>query len=810
MYKLPSKPVIAFGVIIIFGIIGMQHSSAQPSRRYIRTDYTYDIVSDKVNQISLQTGRSDQFFHRYEYDSENRVTHVYTSPDNLVWRLEAKYFYYAHGSLMRVELGQGVQGVDYAYTVHGWIKGVNTNTLQSRRDIGKDGENGLHKHFAKDELGFSLGYFNGDYSGVNIATGDSFAAATSNADLAGRNLYNGNISHMVTAIGKFMGNGSSPQGMSYTYDQLNRIRSAVQHIDPSVTATNAWSSGTATDDYREEYSYDANGNIMTMTRNAYGENKAMDQFAYVYENKLNGYARNTNKLRQVTDAAGANEWEDIESQQVDNYVYDEIGNLIKDNSEGITSITWTASGKVKQITKSDGQVTSYAYDPQGNRISKRVQIAAEDKTTHYVRDASGSVISIYQKDITGLTLLERPLLGIDRLGVRSETHSINDDLAVTQQYHYFTGKVNYELKNHLGNVLAVVSDGVEAAEDDQVPGTIGVYTADVVSANEYSSFGAKKPGLSFNSKNYRYGFNGKEKLDDGELGLNHYDYGFRIYNPNIGRFLSTDPLTDSYAMLTPYQFASNTPIWAIDLDGLEGYKYTKTIDDPAKGKIQVTVVHLDILVLTGSGLVGDDYRSTYTKDDIKSIQDALKSEFPDNTYVDKAVDNRPVIFEFDVTLVEYNKSDPDFYEKNQKGKLVTKSADDREKILNGKIQAEKAKKTHFLSSTTAAPVPLVEQTVADIGDRGRNENGVIKVGSDSDAGLYKTLGHEVAHTLLFYFKGNPKIDRKTGQQKINKKGVPVFVNTDDHSFGGLLNSTDLGKLTQQTVDAILRDTPEKK
>ncbi len=57
----------------------------------------------------------------------------------------------------------------------------------------------------------------------------------------------------------------------------------------------------------------------------------------------------------------------------------------------------------------------------------------------------------------------------------------------------------------------------------------------------------------------------------GEWGLNHYDYGFRIYNPAIARFLSVDPLTASYPELTPYQFASNTPIRAIDLDGLEAY-----------------------------------------------------------------------------------------------------------------------------------------------------------------------------------------------------------------------------------------------
>ena len=54
-----------------------------------------------------------------------------------------------------------------------------------------------------------------------------------------------------------------------------------------------------------------------------------------------------------------------------------------------------------------------------------------------------------------------------------------------------------------------------------------------------------------------------------ESGVRLYDYGFRIYNPGIARFLSVDPLAPSYAMLSPYQFAGNTPVWAVDLDGLE-------------------------------------------------------------------------------------------------------------------------------------------------------------------------------------------------------------------------------------------------
>jgi hypothetical protein len=47
------------------------------------------------------------------------------------------------------------------------------------------------------------------------------------------------------------------------------------------------------------------------------------------------------------------------------------------------------------------------------------------------------------------------------------------------------------------------------------------------------------------------------------------DYGFRIYDQRVGRFLSVDPLSSSYPWYTPYQFAGNKPIQFVDLDGLE-------------------------------------------------------------------------------------------------------------------------------------------------------------------------------------------------------------------------------------------------
>jgi RHS repeat-associated protein len=91
------------------------------------------------------------------------------------------------------------------------------------------------------------------------------------------------------------------------------------------------------------------------------------------------------------------------------------------------------------------------------------------------------------------------------------------------------------------------------------------------------------PGRGFSAgTGYRYGFNGKENDNDVKGEGNQQDYGMRIYDPRLGRFLTIDPLTEAYPFYTPYQFAGNTPIQAIDLDGLEPWKVK---DGPAEGTV---------------------------------------------------------------------------------------------------------------------------------------------------------------------------------------------------------------------------------
>jgi|GEM_PF-5509603 RHS repeat-associated protein len=67
----------------------------------------------------------------------------------------------------------------------------------------------------------------------------------------------------------------------------------------------------------------------------------------------------------------------------------------------------------------------------------------------------------------------------------------------------------------------------------------------------------------------KFGFNGKEN-DNEVKGLgNQQDYGMRIYDPRLGRFLSVDPIASDFAWNSTYSFAESDPINFIDLDGLE-------------------------------------------------------------------------------------------------------------------------------------------------------------------------------------------------------------------------------------------------
>ncbi|OQP52818.1 hypothetical protein A4H97_24270 [Niastella yeongjuensis] len=575
------------------------HSGYKPNvmnklgNRWKKVSYQYDLISGKVNMVMYQHDWDDGFFHRYSYDAENRLTLVETSRDSLIWEKDARYEYYRHGPLARVTLGdQQVQGIDYAYTLQGWLKGINSTSGTDSFDMGGDGRtSSLNRYTARDAIGLTLNYFANDYTAINGQPFPGYSAYLPSG--AYRPLYNGNISSSSVYQKKF-DYDNSPGGplifYNYRYDQLNRLTGQDAYNGFSADS-NSWKNiAVMGENLKERITYDGNGNILKYLRKSIeGADAFMDSLNYFYYS-------GTNKLRRITDSIPANTYTskqdnlilDIDGQLDSNYCYDAIGNLIKDRLEQITSIKWNVYGKIQEINRvatTEVPVTNikYSYDALGNRISQIVTTTDNKYYTWYVRDAQGNILSTYtaegdDEDLENLPFkhAENFLYGSSRLGSMAVGEPMTGSPSPMQYYYhnkyYGRGYKQYELTNHLGNVLATVSDrkfGVSSGGSS----LIDYYEPDIVTAQDYYPFGMmSRVALPNNDVPYKFGFNGK--MNDNEVkGLgNQIDYGARISDPRTGgRFFSIDPLARTFPYYSPYQFSGNNPIRYIDLDGAEQF-----------------------------------------------------------------------------------------------------------------------------------------------------------------------------------------------------------------------------------------------
>jgi RHS repeat-associated protein len=600
------------------------------------TEYKYDLISGNVEEVVFQNGKADAYRHRYHYDANNRLVRSFTSHNGDNWEMDAKYFYYLHGPLARKETGHDkVQGTDYAYNLQGWLKGVNSTTLDRTRDIGQDGNTtGLNKYGGMDVFGFSLGYFTNDYKaikdaaeGTDVVTNNYFAATSAvaalndNPDAGGydmSSLYNGNITHMVTALRNYNEGRLDILANNYQYDQLHRIRqSKVYSVSQSALLSSNSFTGAAVYNpvtasisaYQEDYTFDRNGNLKTLKR--YGPTSMMDNFVY----QSDGTGQN-NKLMNVDDtpSLSGNYATDIDDQAINNYIYNANGQLTSDIQEGINEIKWTPTGKVKFIdftTASGKQDLKFLYDPMDRRMAKLAYDGPGTvRWTHYAYDASGNVMATYTERVeyqgTGngyhyydasMTLNDHTVYGADRIGTERENltlyygsimQSTNIDGTSNYKpesrkgwqwaeapeypgYDYTQRKVDdktFELSNHLGNVMAVITDRKTAYTESGST----FYTADVINYSDYTPYGVtieSRSGIQPGREEYRYGFQGQEEDDEIKGNNNSLNYEYRMHDPRVGRFFAVDPLAPKYPHNSPYAFSENRVIDGVELEGLE-------------------------------------------------------------------------------------------------------------------------------------------------------------------------------------------------------------------------------------------------
>ncbi|OQA01146.1 MAG: hypothetical protein BWY70_00472 [Bacteroidetes bacterium ADurb.Bin408] len=348
----------------------------------------------------------------------------------------------------------------------------------------------------------------------------------------------------------------------------------------------------------------------------------MDSLTYSYYTSTNAYynGQQINRLQEVEDKAGATAYP-LDFEGTSEYFYDNIGNLITDTRDSIKEIVWTTYGKVSKVERESGckkPDLEFLYDPLGNRLCKIVKPRPagiptnqnEWTFTWYLRDTQGNIMGVYtethDEDDAYLSTNEFPMYGSARLGVQNASDTLShitytqstfdadgfytssyENVPLnepdTNSYHYYPLQKQYELSNHLGNVLATVSARPRLIFDNQ---TFQYKEADVLSVNDYYPFGSTMPSRSWDSgQGYRFAFNGKEKITDWDGKMGTYDFDARLLNALTGRWNSPDKLEAKYPNMSTYGFIGNNPIIAIDPNGRDIYIVIQNATDD-KSKIQ--------------------------------------------------------------------------------------------------------------------------------------------------------------------------------------------------------------------------------
>ena len=473
------------------------------------------------------------------------------------------------------------------------MKGVNSSILDQAYDPGKDSDQaGINATFAKDVVGYGLHYYTDDYAAINGTRQQAQASVnnTSHAATNSHDLYNGNIRYMQTSItnpGELTG---LPMLNAYKYDQLNRLIESRSY--ETGLASNLWNPLSYGNSYYNAFTYNADGNILTQQRHK-RDGTQIEDLTYRYQHNNDGELIR-NRLYHVNDAITSN----VDSSDIDdmglfeddyllintdnNYAYDEEGRLIKDVQEEIEHIVWRVDGKVKSIVRpvgSNRKNITFDYDAMGKRIAKHLinpQTDMLEKSTYYVLDAQGQQLSMYEHIVDSSEvkyhLAERNVYGSSRLGTAKGTVNMYAP-ELLPSYGVF-GNRNYELSNHLGSVLAVVTDHVVALDND-LDEEVDGYQVSLAMVSDYSPFGVQLDGRTVDNIEYRYGFQNQEKDDEVKGNGNSYTTEFRQYDPRLARWSSIDPLMTKYPFYSPYSTLNNNPLRFTDRLGLEGQDWIR-------------------------------------------------------------------------------------------------------------------------------------------------------------------------------------------------------------------------------------------
>ena len=342
-------------------------------------------------------------------------------------------------------------------------------------------------------------HIRGGLRGVNLDANNN--TSTSNGDLFSMKLGYETDGYFDGNIGK--------QEFKNSLDNVNR--SFTYSYDGASRITGGAYVGAGTENYSlNAVTYDANGNIKTLSRSGYKSSNSfglVDDLVYTYQansNKIQAVSDLSNETASFKDATGTTD-----------YTYLLDGSLTSDANKGITLIEYNYLKLPKRVVQ-NGVTTLFQYDATGKKLKETIGT----NFTDYVGNKIYKNGALYQ--------------------------IVHDEGRIVDgQYEYF-------MNDHLGNLRVSFRDSSGIAK--------------ITQKQDYDPYGAELQKISYLKSAWKqsdFKFSGKEF--EQQTGLN--DFGWRRQDPILGRMWGIDYRAEKYYDQSPMNFALNNPLRVIEVDG---------------------------------------------------------------------------------------------------------------------------------------------------------------------------------------------------------------------------------------------------
>ena len=480
---------------------------------------------------------SGYVFSAYRYDAQGRLIRKVSSLSEVAGggTLSEETLYNLSGDPEQTaavrQVGTDRQRLVTTNVYDNWARPVSTttvlymNAVQAAKDV---------TTFSYDALGRLASTTSTQDGGITVQTTDRFTLqgflASREGHVSGSSIYKETLAYETP----FTNTGSQPSytvrisGKREQWSETTYYTEGYQYDAAGRVARTSGYTGILSGNMHVicsgmNYSYDPAGNLTSTT--SYIGNSISSPTNYSYD----GHRVMSERTPFVVSPLAHGGHLDPILPSARLFAYDNRGRMVSDSQKS-TALTYNhmdLPATVRTIpSQGDTVLVKYSYLADGTKLS--------------AMDARGNGIlyygpMVYRRDSTGVVSFESAPLPRGRIS---------------------PGGNLYQLTDHLGSVVAVVSGTDGAVLESSRYGVYGSHTGGPLTVTATSTDGEP----------LRYRFSGKEDQSV-DFGLPYTDFGARHYSPTLCRWLTPDPLSEKYYDVSPYAYCAGDPVNMVDYDG---------------------------------------------------------------------------------------------------------------------------------------------------------------------------------------------------------------------------------------------------